>query len=273
MKSNFTDLQLHKTSRDIRKKILEMIVPLESHHIGCALGIVEILTVLYFSEMKHTPQNPQSIDRDYFILSKGHSASALYATLCTAGYFDESLLQTYDSNGSNMPEHASHHVPGVEYSTGSLGHGLPAGCGVAYSFKKIDKKQNKVYVMVSDGEFNEGSNWEAIQFAGHHELNNLVVIADVNGFQGYSSTQNVIDLSPLDTKIREFKWNVYSANGNNIESLLMVFKQLRRTNNNKPHVILCNTTKGKGMGSFEGTFESHYTSLTLDQKKQILSHL
>lgn len=257
---------------DIRKSIIEMAVPHETHHLGCSLDIVEILTVLYFDEMNVNPKDPKDPARDMFILSKGHGAAALYATLYKKGFFDEKLLHTYDRDGGILPEHASSAVPGVEFSTGSLGHGLPVAAGAALSFLR-DKKSNRVFTILSDGELNEGSNWEALLFAGHHKLSNLIAIIDLNGFQGYATTEKVLDLSPLPQKFREFRWDTHEVDGHNIEEIKKVFKKIKKENIQKPHMIIANTTKGKGIAQFEGKFEAHYKSMSEEQQKAILEDL
>ena len=259
--------ELTKTSQEIRKLMLEALRPKESHHIGCSFSIVDILTYLYFKELKVDPKNPKSKNRDIFLLSKGHAGLALYATLCQKGFFPQELMKTYDQDGSRMPEHASTMVPGVELSTGSLGHALPVGIGFALSFRN-DKKNNKVFVLLSDGELDEGSNWEAIMFAGYHKLNNLTAIIDLNGFQGYSETKKVIDLSPIAKKVEAFGWNVKECNGHDFESLKICFNQVQSLK--KPIMIITKTVKGKGVPYFEGKFESHYKSVDEETKEKIL---
>ncbi len=264
--------KLQNISSKIRKNIIEMLVPHESHHIGCGLGIVDILTVLYFEVLHTNSKNPKDPKRDIFILSKGHGAAAVYATLFEKGFFSKKLLLTYDRNGGRLPEHASITVPGVEVSTGSLGHGLPIGIGYGVSFIN-DKKKNRVVVLMSDGELNEGSNWEAFMFAGHHKLSNLTAIIDANGFQGYSTTEKVLDLSPLSEKLKAFRWNVYETDGNNIKELKGTFTKIKKNKNGKPNCIIAKTVKGKGIPFFEGKFESHYKSVDDVIKKEILNNL
>ena len=247
-------IDLEKTAFNIRRKIIEMLVPKESHHIGCSLSIIEILTYLYFQELNINPKDPKDKDRDIFILSKGHAGAALYATLAEKGFFDKSLLSKYDTEGGVLPEHATAIISGIEVSTGSLGHGLPIGCGFATSFKN-DNKKNKVIVLMSDGELNEGSNWEAIMFANTHNLSNLTVIVDCNKFQGYGKTKKIIDLSPLYLKIKAFGWNFFEIDGHNFKDLKEAFKEVENSKNNKPNFILANTIKGKGIKEFEGKFE------------------
>lgn len=262
---------LEKKALSIRKNIIEMLVPNQSHHIGCSLSIVEILTVLYFRVLRINPKKPESINRDIFILSKGHGAASLYATLAERGFFQKSILDKYDTDGGLLPEHITKVVPGVEFSCGSLGHGLPVGAGFARSFLD-DNKKNKVYVLISDGELNEGSCWEAIMFAGFHRLRNLTVIVDLNGFQGYSSTRNVLDLAPLSQKLESFRWNVNKIDGHNTNNLLRIFSKTTH-NNNQPNFIIAKTIKGKGVPFFEGKFDSHYKSVDEDTKRKILNNL
>ncbi len=258
--------------RTLRRMMIESLEPGESHHIGCSFSILEIVSVLYFRIMKVNPQNPSDPERDIFILSKGHGALAVYAVLCDLGFISKEEFMTYDKNGSILPEHIHKEVPGVEASTGSLGHGLPISAGFALSFKN-DGKKNMVYTVMSDGELNEGSNWEAIQFAAHHKLSNLVAIIDLNGFQGYAKTEDVIDLSPLSEKFKVFNWNVYKVDGNNTKELESVFTQIKRSNSKQPSVIIAKTVKAHGMPVYEGKFESHYHSIDAEMKKQMLLEL
>lgn len=260
---------LKKTTTQIRKNIIEMLVPKESHHIGCSLSIVEILTSLYFQQMSIDPKKPIDPKRDIFILSKGHAAAALYATLAERGFFDKKILAQYDTEGGLLPEHVTRVVPGIELSTGSLGHGLPVGVGFALSSRN-DKKKNHVYVLVSDGELDEGSSWEAILFAGHHKLSNLIVIVDYNKLQGFGTTHEVLDLEPLSAKLKAFGWNVYDVDGHDFGDLDNVFEKIKNSQDGSPHFVIANTIKGKGIAHFEGKFESHYHSIDEVTKETLL---
>jgi len=260
---------LKKIADEIRYLMIQSIRPLESHHIGCAFSIVDIVVFIYFKMLKVYPNNPKNKKRDIFILSKGHAALAVYATLHKKGFFSKKYLLNYDRDGSILSEHINHQVPGVEVSTGSLGHGLPIGVGWATSFLR-DNKKNKVYVLISDGELNEGSNWEAIMFAAHHHLHNLIVILDNNEFQGYSSTKKVINLSPLAKKLKDFGWNVYEIDGHDFLNMEEVFNKIKNNKNKKPNFIVAKTIKAKGLIGFEGKFESHYKSIDQKTKETIL---
>lgn len=264
--------ELKKYSAKIRKNLIEMLVPKESHHIGCSLSIVDILTYLYFSELTVYPQSPKNKNRDIFILSKGHAGAALYATLFEKGFMSKKMLMSYDRNGGILPEHASVICPGVELSTGSLGHALAVGIGFALSFRN-DKKKNSVYVLLSDGELDEGSNWEGIMFAGFHKLCNITVIVDANGLQGYASGAEMLNHSDIAKRVAPFGWNTYICDGHDFTDIHNVFKQIHSRKNIGPNFIIAHTIKGKGVPYFEGKFESHYQSLSEEVKKEILTTL
>lgn len=263
---------LEKKALEIRKTMVKMLAPGESHHIGCSLSIVDILTVLYFSILKVDPQHPRDRNRDFFILSKGHAGAAVYATLYERGFFSRKFLDGYDRDNGTLMEHITTLVPGVEFSTGSLGHGLPVASGIAYSLKK-DGKKNKVYVLLSDGELEEGSNWEAFLFAARHKLDNLIVLVDRNTFQGYGTTEEILGLESIAAKLHAFHWNIYECNGHDIAKLMQTFKNISLSKANKPHFIIAKTIKGKGVSFFEGKFESHYESIDEEQQKAFLSEL
>lgn len=267
-----TNSDLQNTARNIRRLLIETLVPKESHHIGCSLDIVEILTYLYFKELNINPKNPKDPKRDIFILSKGHAGVALYATLAERGFFSKKTLKKFDVNGGLLPEHATSVVPGIELSTGSLGHGLPVGAGFATSFLS-DTLKNRVVVLMSDGELDEGSNWEAFMFAGQHKLDNLIAIIDSNNFQGYGATKDIINLAPITDKLKLFNWNTYIIDGHNYSQLSSVFKKIKTSKNKKPHFIVAKTIKAKGIPELEGKFESHYVSIDEEMKKKFLKNL
>tara|TARA_B100000579_G_C22798212_1_gene838297 strand:- start:618 stop:1427 length:810 start_codon:yes stop_codon:yes gene_type:complete len=251
---------MHRTSNElasfVRKNVIQMTHDGNSSHIGSCLSIVDILSVLYFNFLKTFPKDPTNKDRDWFILSKGHAGAAIYATLSGMGYFEKSFLKQHYQNGSIMSGHVSHKsIPGVEFSTGSLGHGLPVACGVAHGFK-IDKKDNKVVCLLSDGECDEGSNWESILYAGHFCLDNLTVIVDYNKIQSLDSTENTMALEPFADKWKSFKWDVIECDGHNHDEILSALNSETKL----PKVIIAHTTKGKGVSFMENQVLWHYRS-------------
>ena len=225
---------MNKILKNIRIDILEYSYKAKSSHIGSCLSIVEILYVLYFNILKKT---------DRFILSKGHAALALYCVLFQKKFISTKILKSFGSNKTELMNHASHKVKGVEFSTGSLGHGLPVAVGKALKFKS-NKQSNKVFVLLSDGEINEGTTWESLLFASHHCLDNLIVIIDYNKIQSMDFVKNVINVEPLTNKFMSFGCNVFQVNGHNIFELAKIIK---KKNKNKPKIIIANTVKGKGV--------------------------
>lgn len=263
---------LAKIAQNIRYNVIKVLNPGSSHHIGCSLDIIELLTYLYFHELKIDPKNPRSDKRDMFILSKGHAGIALFSTLAHRGFFGKKILEGYDLDGGTLPEHVTTIVPGVELSTGSLGHGLPVAAGIALDFQATKSKRRAV-VLLSDGELDEGSNWEAIMFSGHHKLANLIVIVDLNGFQGYGQTKEIINLEPLDAKLKLFGWKTHAIDGHDFGQMAKVFKSISEDKSGKPTMIFAKTIKGKGIPHFEGKFESHYNSIDQATKDKILGEM
>lgn len=260
---------LEDISKEIRKSILRMNAKSSASHSGTALSTVDILTVLYFKIMKIDPKNPLLKDRDKFILSKGHGSSALYTTLAERGYFDKSLLEGFYIDGGQLPGHLDKEAAfGVEVSSGSLGHGLSIAVGMAIA-SKIDNLNNHIYVMCGDGELNEGSMWEAIMFAPHKQLDNLTLIIDYNKLQGYGKTNEVVNLEPLNEKLKAFNWDVIEIDGHNLneieESLLI--------KSSNPKVIIAHTIKGKGVSYMENQFIWHYKSPNEEELAKALNEL
>ena len=256
----------NKISKEIRKKILKMIYNSQTSHIGAALSCVDILTVLYFKILKIYPANPWFQNRDRFILSKGHAASTLYATLSKRGFFSEDVLNDYCKDGSNLLGHSTMHcVPGVEVSTGSLGHGLSIGIGMALAAKH-DNRNYRTFVLLSDGECNEGSLWEAVMFASHHKLDSLIAIVDCNKLQAFGETKDVIDLEPLADKWSSFGWTVKEIDGHNFNQIKDNLKKIP-FKEGKPSVIIANTIKGKGVSFMENNLAWHYKSPTEKEYK------
>lgn len=262
---------LSDTAQNIRRIIIETVKPEITHHIGSSLSCIEILTALYFDVLNISVENWESQEKDYFILSKGHGALALYSTLFYKGFIDKKTLESFDCNGSFVCEHATTEVRGIELSTGSLGHGIPVGNGIALSLKN-SHSLNKVYVLISDGELNEGSNWEAFAFAVQHKLNNLCVILDMNGWQGFGKTGEVLDLSPVKNKFEAFGLKVWEVDGHDINEIVKFLNECKEEKE-KPQIILANTIKGKGISFMENKLESHYLSLSEKEKMEILKNL
>ena len=249
-----------KLASSVRKNILDMALVSKASHIGSALSIVDILSVLYGNKiLKFDSSNPKYENRDRLILSKGHACMALYATLAECNFFNKNKLNEYGENNSLLMAHASHKVPGVEFSTGSLGHGLSFGAGLALAGKR-KKNKYRVVVINSDGEMNEGSNWEAIMFAAHHSLNNLILVIDYNNLQSFDTIDKTLKLDPLHTKMKAFGWKVISLDGHDHTKLNKTFKEIKKEKN-KPICIIANTIKGKGVSFMENSVMWHYKSL------------
>ena len=259
-------------AKNIRKLSLEMVHRSKASHIGSALSIVDILAVLYFDILKISPTLAKSDERDIFILSKGHACVSLYATLCLKGFFDIDELSSYGSDGSIFMNHISHKVEGVEFSTGSLGHGLPYAVGICLG-KKIKKNKNRVFVIVGDGELDEGSNWEALLFAAHHKLNNLTIIVDYNNLQSLTTVDETINLEPLHEKFRSFGCNVIKVDGHNHKELRDCFNSYFHTSSEKPTVIIAKTIKGKGVSFMENQVKWHYSSPNNNELLEALNEI
>ena len=244
----------------IRRHGIEMTHLSGGSHIGAILYVADIIAVLYSGVMNIDPKNPQKIDRDRFILSKGHAGASIYAALAENGFFEVEELKTHYQNGSRLSGHVSHHLPGVDFSTGSLGHGLSAGVGMAYAAKK-DGKSHKVYVVLGDGECDEGSVWEAALFANHFRLNNLVAIVDHNHMQSMDFQENTLEIENFGEKWKAFGWNVIEVDGNSHEELNVAFEQaekLSKEEAHKPTVIIANTIKGCGVSFMQNDILWHY---------------
>ncbi len=247
--------QYQKQAQHIRKSVLDIIRRTKSPHIGPSFSIVEIMVALYFRAINHAPDRPLHPDRDRFILSKGHACATLYAVLAERGFIDHKDLDSFATNDGALEQHPNFDLErGIEVSTGSLGHGLPIGAGMALA-REIDKKQYRVYVLMGDGELNEGSVWEAVMFAGHHRLSSLVALVDSNKIQALGCTRDVLDLEPLAEKWKAFGWHVQEVDGHNFSQIFGALDSLSRE---KPNVIILHTIKGKGVSFMEGELLWHY---------------
>lgn len=248
---------LHDISLELRKTVVEMLYRIGEEykgHPGPSLSIIDILTCLYFKVMNIKPEDPNWDERDRFILSKGHSCPALYSVLALKGYFNKEALYTFRHIDSMLQGHPDmRKTPGIDMTAGSLGNGLAAGVGMALS-AKMDNKKYKVYVVLGDGELQEGLVWEALMYAGSLGINNLVAIIDRNRFQSCGSVECIVNIEPLYKKLSSFNWNVLECDGHNIEELIKVltFKSI-----DKPLTVIANTIKGKGVSFMENDNSWH----------------
>lgn len=245
---------------------------LQEGHIGSALSCVDILIVLYFEILNINPKDFLNKERDKFILSKGHAAAALYAVLSEKGFFSKELLDNYCKDGSKLAGHPIRgSVPGIEATTGSLGHGFPMATGIALADKN-DAKKRRTFVMISDGECDEGTTWEAALFAAHHKLDNLTVIIDYNKFQAFGRVKDVLNLEPLAKKWESFGWQVKEINGHNFKEIEKALSSVP-FRKGKPSIVICNTIKGKGISFLEDKLESHYRHLTKEDFQKAIKEL
>lgn len=256
MTSNNKSVEPRELALKIRRHVLKM-THRKGSHIGSCYSIADLLAVLYADTLRVNPQEPAWADRDRFILSKGHGCAALYAALAERGYFPLSWLDDFYENGSHLPSHATHWgAPGVEASTGSLGHGLALSAGMAIAGKR-DGKTYRAFVLLSDGECDEGSTWEAALFAGFQHLDNLVAIVDYNQIQSLGRVKDVLDLEPFAAKWAAFGWRVREIDGHNINAITETFASVP-FEAGKPSCILAHTVKGKGVSFMEDKLLWHY---------------
>ena len=253
-------------AKQVRRHSLQMVTVAKASHIGGALSCADILSVLYAPNdgvLHVQPEQPQWPQRDRFVMSKGHSCSALYAALALRGFFPIEEIETYGRDGTRLASIVSHRVPGVELSALSLGHGLSYGCGLALAAKR-KRLPWRVVVLLGDGEMQEGSCWEAAMFAAHHNLDNLVAVVDANGMQAMGSVQEVLRLPSLTTAFRAFEWAVRECHGHDHAALRQNL-QAPPWWPGKPSLLLAHTVKGKGVDFMEDKLEWHYRSPSQEQ--------
>jgi transketolase len=253
LKTDTRRMELH--AAEIRLNVMRMIVGKGKGHSGGALSMVEILTVLYFAVMRLDPENPRHPERDRFLLSKGHACTALYATLAQRGYFPVSTLDTYYDLNSFLGGHPVQGLPGVELATGSLGHGPPVGLGMAVA-AKADCRKHRVFVLVGDGEIQEGVVWESALFAAHHRLDNFTMIIDRNGLQSDAHTEELLSIEPIAGKFESFGWACKSVDGHDLDALVEVLGSVP-FQEGKPSLVIANTVKGKGVDFIENVVPYH----------------
>lgn len=263
--------ELCEITRQVRIDILNMLNKAGSGHTGGSLSAAEILTALYCSKMKHDPKNPKWEDRDMFVLSKGHAAPALYAVLARCGYFDPEEFNSLRKAGSPLQGHPDINTPGVEISTGSLGQGLSIANGMALGIK-LDKKNARVYVLMGDGEIEEGQIWEAAMSAAHYKIDNLCAFLDYNGLQIDGHVKDIMNVDPLPDKWKSFGWHVFEVDGHDIGAILDALHKAEKIKG-KPSIIICKTIKGKGVSFFENKVEYHGVAPTDDELERALEKL
>lgn len=261
-----TDIKaLEDVARTIRVRIIETSHKTNTPHLGSCLSCVDILVAVYFDVLRIDQVRPRDPDRDRFILSKGHGAAALFQVLALRGFYPESMLETYGQDGGLFAEHppAPADLPGIEAATGSLGHGLPMGLGMALS-ARIERRRYNVLVLLSDGECNEGSVWEAAMMAASQKVKRLAVVVDFNKWQATGRSEEVLALSPLVDKWRAFGWNTWETDGHDMSSLVRLMERIP-DGSGKPVAIIAHTIKGKGVSFMEDDNNWHYRIPTADE--------
>jgi transketolase len=262
--TELSDQELRALARRLRSHSLRMISQAKTSHIGSCLSMADILAVLYGRVLRIDPKRPDWPDRDRLIVSKGHAAAVTYAAVAEAGFMPHERLGEYARNGGQLYGHVTHvGVPGVEMSSGSLGHGLPVGAGMALAGKR-GRSTWRVFVVMSDGECDEGSNWEAILFAGHHQLDNLTIVIDYNKIQSLDFVDKTLRLEPLADKLRAFGWSVREVDGHDVNALSGAFEAVP-FEAGKPNALIAHTVKGKGVSWMEGKVLWHYRPPTPEE--------
>jgi len=248
---------LDNIARTVRGDLVKLSNSARTPHLGSSLSCVDILVALYWNVLNLTPENPDATDRDRFILSKGHAATTLYATLNRRGYISDELLKSYATPGGVLPEHPIYKsAPGIEATSGSLGHGLSLGLGMALS-AKINSLSYRVYILLSDGECNEGSVWEAALVAPAQSLDNLVAIVDFNKWQATGRSEEITALKPLAEKFESFGWSSYEINGHQTDEISNILNKVP-DGSGKPVAVIAHTVKGKGISFMEDDNNWHY---------------
>ena len=265
-------LKLMKTANEIRKGIVSSVHSAKAGHPGGSLSAADIFTYLYFEELNIDPKEPKKADRDRFVLSKGHTAPGLYSALAERGYFPKEDLLTLRHVGSYLQGHPDmKHIPGVDMSSGSLGQGISAACGIALA-GKLKKADWRVFTILGDGEIEEGQVWEAAMFAAHHKLDNLVAVVDNNNLQIDGRVSDVCSVYPIDEKFRAFGWEVFTADAHDFDSLDAAFTAATAVQG-KPAVIIQKSVKGKGVSFMEDQAGWHGKAPSQEQYEQAMAEL
>lgn len=256
-------------AKQIRVDSIRMTNRARSGHVGSMLSMADMIAVLYEKILNVDPKNPDMPERDRFILSKGHAAAAVYSALAAKGFIPKEWLERYYCDDGKLMGHISHKVPGVEFSTGSLGHGLPVAVGMAIA-ARYAKSDRRIFCMSSDGDINEGSSWEAIMFAAQEHLSNLTLIVDYNQVQALGHSKDVIDLRSLKVKLEDFGWSVVEIDGHNVESIYETLSKVPFASD-KPSAVIAHTIKCKGIPELEDTVRSHYKYVADDQLEEVIN--
>jgi len=265
-------VDLRQLANRIRLRVVEMSHRGRSSHVGSSLSMADLLAVLYGRILRIRPDAPDDPERDRLILSKGHGCAALYAVLAETGFFPVEWLATYYQNGSRLAGHATADgIPGIEVSTGSLGHGLGMACGMALAARR-DGRPYRVFTLLSDGECDEGSTWESVLFAPHHGLENLVAIVDYNKIQSLGHVKDVLDLDPLAEKWAAFNWAVREIDGHDLGAIEATLREVPFTPG-KPSCLIAHTVKGKGVSFMEDELLWHYRSPQNDEYRRAIEEL
>lgn len=266
------EISLAELANRIRQHCVRMTGKANASHVGGSLSAADLLAAIYGKALRYDPSRPDWPERDRFIMSKGHACSALYAVLAESGYFPVGRLDSFYQNGSPLAGHVMHkNVPGVELSTGSLGHGLPVATGMAIAAKR-DGRPSRIFCMISDGECDEGSVWEAALFAPHHKLHNLIVVIDYNKIQSLGAVKEVIDLDPLADKWRAFGWAVRELDGHDLPTIEEAMTQVPYVTG-RPSCIVAHTIKGKGVSFMENKLLWHYRAPLGEDMTKALAEL
>lgn len=269
---NITIQELEQKAKEIRKLTIQAFGSLGEGHVGGALSIVEVLTILYFRYMRIDPENPRKEDRDRLVLSKGHAGPALYATLALRGYFPADWLDTLNRGGTRLPSHCDMNLtPGIDMTTGSLGQGISAAIGLTLG-NRLNGIDRTVYLIIGDGESDEGQIWEGAMAAAHYSLSNMIAFTDYNKMQIGGYTDEIMSLGDLDAKWKAFGWFTQHCDGHSFKELAQAIDAAHQEKE-RPSMIILDTIKGKGASFAEGDFTNHYMPVSKEQMEEALELL
>ena len=263
--------ELEKKAKEIRRLIIQMLAKAGSGHPGGSLSATDLITVLFFSVLRHNPKDPSWPNRDRFHMSKGHCCPLWYAVLAQTGYFPKERLWTLRQLGSVLQGHPDRRTPGVDVASGSLGQGLSVGLGMSLA-ARIDERDYRVYVLLGDGETQEGNVWEAAMASSHYRCDNLCAILDYNGFQIDGKTEDIMELEPLVAKWQAFGWHTLEIDGHNMSQILTAYQEAESMKG-KPSIIIAHTTKGKGVSFMENVVDFHGRAPTKEEAQRALKEL